>query len=258
MATVTRSRRAAIQREAVQIRMRCQRSGHSTERTVAAIRASLPEVSALEAWRLALGWSRADTVTQVAALYRADGLQPPGLSESMLCRWEHDQERPGAEYAVMLCRAYGARLEHLGLGRWAGEGAGLRYRLPEPVAWVSGPREEMEPMTTDAGLPAVRESLQLALLADPQGSPLAAHLAEAAVEHYDLNYSKHPPQTLFKEIRDTRALLMPVMQAAGSTPPHRRTAAAGGPAVRTAGQPCLPPRRHDRRADPSGYRGHLQ
>ncbi|MER6307653.1 hypothetical protein [Streptomyces sp. NPDC001657] len=50
-------------------------------------------------------------------------------------------------------------------------------------------------MTTSAGLPAVRESLHLALLADPAGSSAVTELAEAAVEHYALNYSKHPPGT---------------------------------------------------------------
>ncbi|WP_031487790.1 hypothetical protein [Streptomyces bicolor] len=47
-------------------------------------------------------------------------------------------------------------------------------------------------MTTDAGLPSVRESLQLALLSEPDGSPLVDELAEAAADHYHLNYSRHP------------------------------------------------------------------
>ncbi|MFG3701601.1 hypothetical protein ACGF5C_27370 [Micromonospora sp. NPDC047620] len=112
---VTRSRRAAIQREAGQIRRRCQREGQTTERIVAAIRDGLPEVSALEACRFALGWSRADTVAQIAALYHGDGLRPPGLSEQMLCRWEHGAERPGPEYARMLCRVYRTGPAQLGL-----------------------------------------------------------------------------------------------------------------------------------------------
>lgn len=62
-------------------------------------------------------------------------------------------------------------------------------------------------MTTAAGLPAVRESLRLALLADPTGSPAVADLAEAAVEHYALHYSKHPPQALFDEVHAARGLL---------------------------------------------------
>ena len=97
MAGVTRARRAQIQREAHQVRARCQRDGYPVERTVTSIRSVLPEVTALEAWRLALSWSRAQAIRQVAAEYRADGLQPTGLSEAMLCRYEHGQEDPGPE-----------------------------------------------------------------------------------------------------------------------------------------------------------------
>ncbi|GAA2662566.1 hypothetical protein [Streptomyces vastus] len=53
-------------------------------------------------------------------------------------------------------------------------------------------------MTTDAGPASVRESLQLALLAEPEGSPLVDELAEAAADHYHLNYSKHPVPVLFR------------------------------------------------------------
>lgn len=115
MGQITRSRRAQIQREATTIRMRAQRAGHTTERIVTELRNALPEVSALEAWRLALGWSRAQVVEQVAAAYIDEGLRPPGLSEARLCRFEHDQERPGPECAEMLARAYGTTRETLGL-----------------------------------------------------------------------------------------------------------------------------------------------
>jgi hypothetical protein len=95
--------------------MRGQRDGWPAERIVTAIRATCPEVLPLEAWRLARGWSRPQTVTKVGELYRADGLQPTALSEAMLCRWEHGQDRPGPEYTVMLARAYGAHPDQLGL-----------------------------------------------------------------------------------------------------------------------------------------------
>ncbi|MFE5896943.1 tetratricopeptide repeat protein [Streptomyces sp. NPDC056488] len=62
-------------------------------------------------------------------------------------------------------------------------------------------------MTTAAGLPAVRESLQLALLADPYGSIEVVELADAAVEHYALTYPKHPTYLLFEEVRAARGLL---------------------------------------------------
>ncbi|WP_236570347.1 Twin-arginine translocation pathway signal [Streptomyces mexicanus] len=214
-AAITRSRRAAIAREAALIRRRCQRTGFTTEHIAAAIREELAEVTELEAWRLALGWSRADTVAQIAELYTADGLLPPGLSEQMLCRWEHNStEWPGQDYAVMLCRAYRATPEQLGLhnvarvrqlSTWTAELIG--YGRNDAGGAASGRQEGADPMTTDAGLPSVRESLQLALLAEPEGSPLVDELAEAAADHYHLNYSKHPVPVLFREVRAARTLL---------------------------------------------------
>ncbi len=85
-----------------------------------------------------IGWSRAATVTQVRALYVADGLLPRGLNEPMLCRWEHDSgERPDREYTVMLCRTYGAAPAQLGLGFPEHLGSGsklsavIRYGRPQ-------------------------------------------------------------------------------------------------------------------------------
>lgn len=42
----------------------------------------------------------------VAAAYRDDDLMPPGLTPTMLCRYEHGQEEPGDEYWLMISRAY--------------------------------------------------------------------------------------------------------------------------------------------------------
>lgn len=210
MAVVTRSRRAAIQREAAQIRRDGQRRGQRTQRIAATIRRELPEVSALEAWRLALGWSRAEAIEQIARCYRADGLHPPGPTESMLCRWEHDpRDWPGPEYAVMIARAYGATLQDLDLTRHPAvctltQAAAVRYGRPDRAA---PPPTWGEPMTTAAGLPAVRESLHLAMLADPGAGPDVLETAQAAVDHYALGYSKHPPHVLFGEVRAVRELL---------------------------------------------------
>ncbi|MFE9437030.1 Twin-arginine translocation pathway signal [Streptomyces sp. NPDC006640] len=223
MATVTRARRAEIQRAAQRLRMRCQREQHTVERTVTEIRTALPEVTALEAWRLALGWSRAQTLTQVAALYRAQGLQARGLTEAMLCRWEHDPgEWPDSEYAVMLGRAYGARPGQLGLDRQTSGPGLVRYGLDHSADAGRSPHEQEPRMTTDAGLPAVRESLHLALLASPEGGPLVVDLAEAAVEHYALGYSKHPPHILFEQVRDVRKLLTPALKSGTDTDGVRR------------------------------------
>lgn len=214
-ATVTRSRRATIVKEAASIRMRCQIERLDTEQTVAAIRRVLPEVTALEAWRLALGWSRADTVTQIRALYVAEGLLPRGISDPMLCRWEHDpRDWPDREYIAMLCRAYGAQPAQLGLGfpeevlaHDRGLATVIRYGRSETEACEAPAREMVVQMTTAAGLPAVRESLHLALLTDPHGSTAVVDLAEAAVEHYALTYPTHPAYILFEEVRGARSLL---------------------------------------------------
>ncbi|MFD7603385.1 hypothetical protein ACFWAN_23230 [Streptomyces mirabilis] len=77
-------------------------------------------------------------------------------------------------------------------------------------------------MTTDAGLPAVRESLHLALLAEPDGSPLVDELAEAAADHYALNYSRHPVPVLFREVHATRALLAEMLAPGGASPDLQR------------------------------------
>ncbi|MDQ0904091.1 hypothetical protein QFZ22_000076 [Streptomyces canus] len=233
-AAITRSRRAAIAREASLIRKRCQRSGFTIDHIAAAIREELPEVTELEAWRMALGWSRADTIAQIGELYVADGLLPPGLSESMLCRWEHDPDDwPGQEYAVMLCRAYRAQPGQLGLlGRvrqlsaWSAEVIG--YGRHDAGVAASGRQEGADPMTTDAGLPSVRESLQLALLAEPDGSPLVDELAEAAADHYHLNYSKHPVPVLFREVRAARTLLAGLLSPGGGTELQRQVGRLSG------------------------------
>ncbi|MGW2477003.1 Twin-arginine translocation pathway signal [Streptomyces sp. NPDC001665] len=175
-----------------------------------ALRTALPELTALEAWRLALGWSRPQAIREVAAVYRSDGLLPPGLTPATLCRYEHGQEAPGNEYRLMISRAYGARPDQLGLetrSLWCSTCAS-----PLPLHYGQSQREETNisrrgSMTTASGLPAVRESVQWAVLEAPGGSPTLVALAEAAVEHYALNYSKHPPSILLEEVRETRNLL---------------------------------------------------
>ncbi|MFJ8856093.1 Twin-arginine translocation pathway signal [Streptomyces sp. NPDC102437] len=220
MGGVTRDRRAEIQREASRIRAQCQRDGHTQERIVTTLRTALPELTALEAWRLALGWSRPQAVREVAAIYRADGLRPPGLTQATLCRYEHGQEQPGDEYRLMISRAYGANPDQLGLATnclWCSTCAS-----PPPLHYGQHQREETitgrkGPMTTASGLPAIRESVQWAVLDAPGGSPALVTLAEAAVEHYALNYSKHPPAVLLEEVRETRNLLSTAMAGADRT-----------------------------------------
>ncbi|MYU06043.1 Twin-arginine translocation pathway signal [Streptomyces sp. SID8366] len=174
------------------------------------MRTALPELTALEAWRLALGWSRPQAIREVAAVYRCDGLLPPGLTPATLCRYEHGQEEPGDEYRLMISRAYGARPDQLGLATrclWCSTCASS-----PPLHYGQFQREETNSsrrgsMTTASGLPAIRESVQWAVSESPDGSSALVALAEAAVEHYALNYSKHPPAVLLEEVRATRNLL---------------------------------------------------
>lgn len=209
MTTVSRTRRTAIRTTAGQIRSRCQDSGLTVEETAAAIREGLPEVGALEAWRLALGWTRAQTIARVGVLYLSRGLLPPGMSQPMLCRWEHrGGERPNDEYAEALCAVYQASRHQLGLDR-------SRLTVIEPPDRYSAVADEADApvreggttMTTAAGLPAVRESLHLALLVDPIGSRTVVDAADSAIEFYAHGYSKHPPATLFDEVHQVRGLL---------------------------------------------------
>ncbi len=181
------------------------------------LRAAIPELTALEAWRLALGWSRAQAIREIAQVYLEDDLLPPALPQALLCRYEHEQAQPGEEYRIMISRAYGARPDQLGLATthlWCSTCA-----APPPVDYGRRQREEQginrkASMTTESGLPAIRESVQWAVLDAPDGSPLLVALAEAAVEHYALNYSRHPPATLHDEVRATRNLLSTVAPAA--------------------------------------------
>ncbi|SOD62128.1 hypothetical protein SAMN06297387_104298 [Streptomyces zhaozhouensis] len=160
---------------------------------------------------MALGWSRAVAVEEIVMACLAAGLPEPGLTEPMLCRWEHDpRERPSADYAVMIGRAYGTTLQALGLTRHARaitspRPSDIHYGRPDRTSPLP---TTGEPMTTAAGLPAVRESLHLALQVDPSAGAAVLEAAEAAVEHYALHYSRHPPHTLFAEVRATRGLLL--------------------------------------------------
>lgn len=246
MGQITRSRRAQIQREATAVRMRGQREGFPPARIVTALCTTCPELSPLEAWRLALGWSRAQTIAQVADLYLCDGLKPPALSEAMLCRFEHGPDRPGPEYAGMLARAYGAGLDQLGLRPRCVCGADLGG-YGQQTAPLIVPGVEM----TAAGLPAVRESLRLALLNSPYGSPAVVELAEAAVEHYALNYSRHVPAHLFDEVHAARSLLGDALAAPVN-------ATIGAELRRSAGWlSALLGNLAFHLADPSGARAHL-
>lgn len=221
MAKISRARRAELQHAAHDLRRQGQRDGWPVARIAATIRAALPDILPLEAWRLAYGWSRPQAVAGICALYQADGLAPPPLNPSMLCRWEHGKYPPGDDYAPMLCRLYQADAGQLGLGPTrALSGTGgpsrgyLRVKDVTATSAASGNGYQMTAEDDAAALAAVRESVQLALEAEgPSGGPLAAQYLNAARNYYDASYSSFPPAMLATEVHRTRALVTVMLRA---------------------------------------------
>src|SRR5919201_1775821 len=116
MAVMTRSQRHHLARQATEIRHRSLRDGLAPEAIAEVICQQSPQMFALEAWRLAHGWSRTEVSARLDALYEADGLAPPHISAAELCRWEHGQRRPSDERIEYLCRLYRTRPDRLGFG----------------------------------------------------------------------------------------------------------------------------------------------
>ena len=116
MAAMTRSQRHHLARQATEIRHRCLRDGLAPEAIAEVICREVPQMFALEAWRLAHGWSRIEVSARLDSLYVADGLAAPRISSAELCRWEHGQRRPSDERIEYLCRLYSTRPDRLGFG----------------------------------------------------------------------------------------------------------------------------------------------
>lgn len=116
MGRLDRSSRQKLARTAGDTRLRCLREGLPVGLIVDEILTAAPQMSRLEAWRYANGWSRAEVSARLDALYEADGLAPPSLSDAELCRWEHEQRRPSDERIEYLCKLYETRPDRLGFG----------------------------------------------------------------------------------------------------------------------------------------------
>jgi hypothetical protein len=226
MAAISRSRRAEIQDAVVLIRMRGQELRWPVRWTVNAILRQLPEVSALEAWRLANGWTRPKVVADIVTLYEQDGFRAPAVNTAMVCRWEHGQVRPGQDYARMLARVYGTSVRELGLGPWcscggiaSGRAAGTTCYCSQQTLYAPGghrqgsSRTSAHLMTVDA-LRAIRESIQLAVAAsEVEAGEAVREQVAAAVEYYAMNYSKFAPVTLFDEVRRSRAVVADLLRS---------------------------------------------
>jgi transcriptional regulator with XRE-family HTH domain len=215
---ISRARRAELQRLAQDIRRSGQRARWNVERIAAAIQTGLPEITALEAWRLAFGWSRRQVVEAVQGLYMADGLAPPPVNTSMLCRWEHGEiANPQLDYCQMLARLYRTDLFALGLlpgsvllptAVWS-----PRYRHWQGIATWDGQTMTSSDDNDNARLAALRESIQLALEVEgPSSGPLVRQHLETAVGYYSLNFSAFAPAQLAVEVHQTRALVAAMLR----------------------------------------------
>jgi hypothetical protein len=124
MAVISRRERAEMARRARDIYRARARAGDTPGRIAAEIAAQLPHLLPLEVWRLAHGWTRAQVVERVRAVFTGRGLPAPGLTEQMLCRWEHGVRSPSAEYEAALCRVYGVERDQLRHGVGPGQDGG--------------------------------------------------------------------------------------------------------------------------------------
>ncbi|MFF4777594.1 XRE family transcriptional regulator [Microtetraspora fusca] len=214
MATISRLRRAEFLHRAQEIRRQGQRQRWSVQQIAEAIMRELPQVLPLEAWRWALGWSRAQAITEIADYYTRSRLGTSLVNASMLCKWEHGDVMPGFDYAAALCAVYQADPAQLGLHG----NTTLLSRVIDGRAYRDG-RGLLRPTYTDGdamtadhnsspALAAIRDSVALALEVEgPAGGPLALQNIAAAVAYYDQNYSAYPPGLLAVEVHQTRALV---------------------------------------------------
>jgi len=115
MTKISRQRRNELRRDAHHVRRRGQADGQPVGEIADAILAELPELLPLEAWRLAYGWSRQQTIEAMASLPGTDQTEHTMPDPSMMCRWEHGVYQPSLRYARMLCAVYGTTPDRLGL-----------------------------------------------------------------------------------------------------------------------------------------------
>lgn len=205
MATrLTRERRSYLGSRARETRSQLLRDGWTPEQIALQIVAELPEVLPLEAYRWAYGWSRADVVMAISRMYLADQLMPPGLSEAMLCKWEHGQRSITPQYVADLCRLYRATPGQLGLPVWARH---VITRSSAGYGAVQTPRDGAGMADTQA-LAALRESITLMVEVEGPGGGVQTHTAlTAALSYYDRNYSKFPPALLASEVYKVRRMV---------------------------------------------------
>jgi hypothetical protein len=149
---------------AKQVRVRGLLLGWSTHRIADEITGEVPGLLALEAYRLASGWTREQLSTAIDALYQHDGLRPPRLASSEICGWEHGRRMPGAERREYLTRVYRTRPDRLGFGRDhspAPEPPRPAVRPPRPTGTGLGEQDaELATARLNPAEPALVDSLR--------------------------------------------------------------------------------------------------
>ncbi|MFF0489945.1 hypothetical protein ACFYTQ_13090 [Nocardia sp. NPDC004068] len=116
MVAANADRRREIDRIVADERAEGVRAGLHPFEVAARIVDRVPEMTALEAQRLARGWSRRQLSKLIDELYEADSLAPVGLADETICRWEHGDRTPSPERIDYLCRVYRTRPDRLGFG----------------------------------------------------------------------------------------------------------------------------------------------
>ena len=171
MVAISRAQRAALGRQAREIRQACERQGMAAWQVAEAILRQVPHILPLEAWRLARGWSRSRAVAELVALYEAEGRPVPAVNTVMLCRWEHAAVGISADYRHMLCRLYQVPPGHLQPGDAADPAPAETPRRPESVTQRNGAvtldgrhDEGTDPMRRRTLLTAAGLSVPLSLL----------------------------------------------------------------------------------------------
>jgi len=92
--------------QAEDVYLRSVLAGRTTDQIQAEIRQAVPKLHALEARRIAMGWTRKQVLTAATIALRDDQGLRLSLRESDLYDYERKERAPGREYVDLLCRVF--------------------------------------------------------------------------------------------------------------------------------------------------------
>ncbi|MBB4950195.1 hypothetical protein F4556_005730 [Kitasatospora gansuensis] len=229
IARVDRTTRRRSERTAREIRLRGIREGSPRAEVVDRILVALPEVHPLEAHRWSHGWDRAELSTRIDLEYVTDGLHPPALSDTEICRWEHGQRRPSEERIDYLCRVYETRPDRLGYGRdYSGamlghlEQAGLADLFPltnveskaDLISRIRGARSRIDMFGLTRNFYGSDEMLPL-FIAKAREIPVRIYIMDPHCDSRRDRYRLEPTEAAMEEpTRYEREVLRPLAEAA--------------------------------------------